>query len=762
MRTSMKHLAGMMAALAVVLPTGAAVWTPPTEWQQITDNDLKIVAGSPLDFSGLLPAGTVATNGPVINNNGRLVFQNFPNEKARLNCASLTWSPGTGSFPDDATGTAFVTQLKLHGYNVVRFHYVEGILMHQVKVDNQVDEVQLARFHLLLKKLKDAGIYWVMDLMSSENGTLGDNESNRWVSTKDLKFRVQIPSDLAARKAWEDEVQAIYARVNPHTGLSTLNDPALIAVNLVNEGEINFLESNSKPYRDALKQPFNDYLKMIYSNDSELRTAWGTDLEPLATGESLVTGNVAFPGKNVQSERNITFQKFLTKLERDSVAWMTTDLRNLGYQGLITNYNNWDRIPANNLRATQELIDGHSYTEEVTAVSSAGTGTAKQDSQTDDPTVNLATRLAAMRHANKPFIVTEYGQPFWNQFRFEASVTVPAVAALQNWDMICLHGEGAIDLSFDQPGASRKQAINPYGVGIDPVLRAGETLSALLFLRGDVAPSPNRVRIKYPSPNREVKTDVANAVLPDMRQFGFMSGLEIIHPDNTNQALPSVPGKVLELNPGYYLWSANDGYLGKYTTGMRTKQLVDAAILPAGYPVTDNPTFYQSDTGQFYIDKTNRRITIKTPRSEVISTAQATGTYSFNALKVTSINGPALLSASTLNEGNLDISKRILLIFATDALNKDMTFTDETRVKITSLGKIPVVIRPGSASVSLQLKHKTPMRLVALDLKGNRRDEIALTSIENADGIEWQFTLNNTGFNFGPTTFFVLEEVPAI
>jgi hypothetical protein len=757
----MKQLAGMMAALAAVLPAYAAEWKP-TDWAPIQDNDLKIVAGSPLDFSGLLPAGTVATNGPVVNNNGRLVFQNFPSEKAKLNCASLTWSPGTGSFPDEATATAFVAQLKLHGYNVVRFHYVEGILMHLVKVDNQVDEVQLARFHALLKKLKDAGIYWVMDLMSSENGTLGDNESNRWVSHKDLKFRVQILSDLAARKAWEDEVQAIYARVNPHTGLSILNDPALIAVNLVNEGEINFLESSSSPYRNALKQPFNDYLKTIYSNDNELRTAWGTDLEPLATDESLATNSVKFPGKNVQSERNITFQKFLTKLERDSVAWMTTDLRNLGYQGLITNYNNWDRIPANDTRATLELIDGHSYTEEVAAVSSAGTGTAKQNSQTDSPDDNLATRLAGMRQANKPFIVTEYGQPFWNQYRFEASVTVPAIAALQNWDMICLHGEGGIDLSFDQPGASRKQAINPYGVGIDPVLRAGETLSALLFLRGDVAPSPNRVRIKYPSPNRELKTDVTNAVLPDLRQFGFMSGLEIIHPDNTNQAQPSVSGKVLELNPGYYLWSASDGYLGKYTTGMRTKQLVDAAILPSSYPVGENkPTFYQSDTGQFYLDKTNRRITVTTPRSEVISTAQATGTYNFNTLKVTSINGPALLSASTLNEGNLDASKRILLIFATDALNKDMTFTDETRVTLKSLGKMPVVIRPGSASVSVQLKHKTPMRLIALDLKGNRRDEITLHSIENIDGIEWQFTLNNTGFSFGPTTFFVLEEVPA-
>lgn len=298
MRTSKKHLAGVMAALAVTLPAGAAEWKP-ADWAPIKENDLKIVAGSPLDFSGLLPAGTVATNGPVINNNGRLVFQNFPDEKARLNCASLAWSPATGSFPDEATATAFVAQLRRHGYNVVRFHYVEGILMHKVQVDNQVNEVQLARFHGLLN--------------------------------------------------------------------------------------------------------------------------------------------------------------------------------------------------------TQELIDAHSYTEEV-SLSSTGTGTTNQNSQTDTPEINLATRLAAVRHANKPFIVTEYGQPFWNKYRFEASVTVPAVAALQNWDMICMHGEGGIDLSFDQPGISRKQAINPYGVGIDPVLRAGETLSALLFLRGDVAPSPNRVRISIRRP----------------------------------------------------------------------------------------------------------------------------------------------------------------------------------------------------------------------------------------------------------------------
>ncbi|MYM29505.1 hypothetical protein GTP58_14340 [Duganella sp. CY15W] len=754
MRPAFSHAATawLVAAFAFTAPAFAV-----DTWKEIStaENDLKITAGSPLDFSALLPAGKAGDHGPVLARNGRLVFDDRKDVPAKLNCVSLAWSPATGSFPDDNTAAVYAQQLKLHGYNVVRLHYVEGILMHKSKVDNQFDGEQLRRFYKFLAELKAAGIYWVIDMMSSDNGTIGNDKNNRWEGNLNLKFRVQLPSDQAAKDAWKNQVNAIYAAVNPYTQQSTLSDPALIAVNLVNEGEINYLATQAKDidgkplnlvgFQPELKQPFNAYLLKKYgTNENQLKADWAKDSGALANTEHLADGNIEMPPtRDAYSQRMATFQDFLTQLQQNSVVWMTAHLNSLGYHGLVTSYNNWDRITAHKTRSSLELIDAHGYFQEVAG---AGPGaTAVQGSQTDAPDLNFVARIASARHAGKPFIVTEYGQVFWNQYRFEGSVVTPAIAALQGWDMICMHGEGGVDLSFSQPGIIRKQAINPYGVGIDPVLRAGETLSALLFLRGDVAPSPNRVVVKYPSPDNEVPKDSGNAVMSDLRILGLLTGLEIRHPLESSV---KVPGITVEMTPS----------LSNINQAARIQTLVDNNILPPH--VTLANAYYQSDTGQFALDKTNRRITVTTPRSEVLSTATAIGNYRFNALKVTSIDGPALLSASTLNEGNLEDSKRILMIFATDAQNTGMKFKDTTLVTLTTLGQMPVQIRRGVAKASIKLKHKTPMRLIALDLRGNRRDTLASTSVESLDGIEWQFELDNHLTSFGPTTFFLLEEQP--
>jgi hypothetical protein len=95
------------------------------------------------------------------------------------------------------------------------------------------------------------------------------------------------------------------------------------------------------------------------------------------------------------------------------------------------------------------------------------------------------TTLAAARHYGKAYTVSEYGQVFWNKYRRESGLAIPAYAALQQWDMISQHS-GAVTLSYSEAGG-RKDRIFLFMVGPDLVARAGETPAAALFLRGDVA-----------------------------------------------------------------------------------------------------------------------------------------------------------------------------------------------------------------------------------------------------------------------------------
>ncbi len=83
----------------------------------------------------------------------------------------------------------------------------------------------------------------------------------------------------------------------------------------------------------------------------------------------------------------------------------------------------------------------HAYHDEAFSFS-PGAEIKKQTSSLDD-FARYARWLAAARTIGKPYSVTEYGQPFWNRYRFETGLVVPAMAGLQGWHFICQHAEGA-------------------------------------------------------------------------------------------------------------------------------------------------------------------------------------------------------------------------------------------------------------------------------------------------------------------------------
>jgi hypothetical protein len=308
------------------------------------------------------------------------------------------------------------------------------------------------------------------------------------------------------------------------------------------------------------------------------------------------------------------------------------------------------------------------------------------------------------------------------------------------------------------PVAHHKNSIQPYAPGLDPVLRAGETLSALLFLRGDVAPSPNRLTLQL-TDTTMYAADAANqnnyssSGLYDMpesiKMLGLLTAFELRFPGEDPTPPSRTPGIRQNVKP--------DNNLVKD----RVKKLFTDHILGPNNLTNPIAGTYQSDTEQLTMNSATRRFTVVTDRTEAITSAQALSGVSLKALKIASLDGPALLSASTLGQDTLTASDNILLIFATDAINTGMTFTDATRTVLKDQGTAPALVRQGIANATLSLSHRKPMRLLALDLKGNRQGEIALAMTETPAGADWSFTLDNVAQSFGPTTFFLLEKKPA-
>jgi hypothetical protein len=70
------------------------------DWLPVREISLEIAPGSPLDFSTILPNGTIGPERHLVIANGRFAMSNRPEEPQPLMCASLAWSPASGGFPN--------------------------------------------------------------------------------------------------------------------------------------------------------------------------------------------------------------------------------------------------------------------------------------------------------------------------------------------------------------------------------------------------------------------------------------------------------------------------------------------------------------------------------------------------------------------------------------------------------------------------------------------------------------------------------------
>src|SRR5687768_8389087 len=149
--TRLFALAATTAALSFSTTSFAETWVPlslATDWQ------LRITQGSALDFSAMFTqtdmSKTIRINpqGDLTETGGRV---------QRYLCAPMMFTSPHGYFPDYAQATDLAVQLKRHGYNLVRFHYLDAAMMgasDSTAVDFGFSPTQVDKFKYLLTQLK--------------------------------------------------------------------------------------------------------------------------------------------------------------------------------------------------------------------------------------------------------------------------------------------------------------------------------------------------------------------------------------------------------------------------------------------------------------------------------------------------------------------------------------------------------------------------------------------------------------------------------
>lgn len=733
----------LLSAAFSVLPVRAM--EPAESWATLRERTLAVEAGSALDFSALLEAGPAGQHGWAKSlPDGHIGFEKRPMGQ-RFLTASLVFLPLNGGMPSHSESERLVSQLRRTGYNMVRFHFTDALLMGDRERDFDFDPVQLDRLHYLMSVLANQGIYWVVDGITSDNAAWGDVKPHRWA--KKHQAKLDLFTQDAGFRHWATLVERLWGARNPYTGTAPLNDPAMLGMILVNEGSLGFLATiNGNRYDPRLAPLFHDWLRSRYRHDKALTNAWGSELR---AGESLTTG-VNLPatvrGKTL---RDTDFARFVLDLERSTYRRMEAHVRALGFGGLTTAYDNWSFTNADLTRAALPWVDMHAYHD--TPTNHGQPGSRITQTSVHSNVARYVRELTNTRQWGKPFTATEYGQPFWNRWRHESAVLVPAIAALQGWDAISQFAETPIQENYGRSPFTRRKAIYPYGVGADPIARASERLAALLFLRGDVAPAKGRIRLHVNAEKVMARSGGWEQVPEGLSRLGLITAIGL--------DMGPMPAQPVAGELSVDLTGPRPAWLSQLETGLikagvdalapGMAPLIQANIVGTGNTSRPQDKRYQSETGQLTIDSGQQVITLVSERS-VVAVLHAGARAQAGPLAIEDTDGGALFALSSLDSRPIAQSRRLLLWVLSDAMNSGMTFEDAQRTTLRTLGQFPPQVRSLSARLRISHTQATQLQVWPLSLSGARRAPVPL----KASGSSAELALNTAALPDGPALFF--------
>ena len=216
------------------------------------------------------------------------------------------------NFPTKTEANILAARMAKFGINLVRIHLMDvegnyGLFQNSSQNTLQISADRLDKMDYFIKCLKDRGIYFNFCIHAGRIYKTGDgidspvkNDQSKYVTLFNQKI-IDLQKDFA---------QKTIGHVNPYTGLSYADDPAMANLELTNENSMfnGWLGWNSDyifgdvtggigPFYSAeLDTKFNNWLTAKYENDSLLALAWQGD----------GSGTVSELVKNGSFEQNLT------------------------------------------------------------------------------------------------------------------------------------------------------------------------------------------------------------------------------------------------------------------------------------------------------------------------------------------------------------------------------------------------------------------------------------------------------------------------
>lgn len=327
----------------------------------------------------------------------RIEGQHFVNDAGRIrfNGANIV---GGACFPSHEQAKRLAARLAHFGINCVRLHFFD-LFNYNYRAYNEkglleddgtwctINPEQMDLFDYMVYQFKKHGIYYNVNLMVGRPFK-GKNAYDKDIQKKEL-----------------DYARNLFTHVNPYTGLTLPEDPAMAMVELNNEdaifssyrGRKEWSPENGEPAWKTLaelqKGTKEERMEMFHNLEEADRNHWNRQKD-LLVNELGVKVPIASTQMNYTS------------------PWALMDM---------------------------DYFDMHAYWCHPTNQRDVDRWTINNIPMINDPNGGTLVNLAGYRPSDRPYTISEYNHPFPNVYGAEGQLMLRAFGAFQGWDGVIAH-----------------------------------------------------------------------------------------------------------------------------------------------------------------------------------------------------------------------------------------------------------------------------------------------------------------------------------
>lgn len=561
----------------------------------------------------------------------------------------------SANFPTHKQSEKIAKRLAKFGINIVRTHHVDAgwsrpnIFEFDKEKNNtqEFDPESLDRFDYLIYCLKQEGIYVYLDQLVHRKFKKGDNvDAYEQLDYAAKPYTNFDPRLIELQKKYSHD---LWTHVNPYTGIAYKDDPAIVLMEFANENDLFTQKVTLEPYRSRLEKRYREWAKQ---NDIKIED-----------------GQVDF------TKTTEPILRFLHDVQREYYNEMRNYLRSIGVKVPMTG-SNWSQNTALlSSLLVNDYTDSHSYWDHPS-----------NGKFSNRPMVgsigNVFAWLSLNRVYGKPFFVSEWDQPWPNEWRSEHPLAMSAIAAFQGWNGLTVY-------------TYRHNTFTP----IDYLSGAFETFNdparfglfyhgVLIFRRGDVSNAKEAISVNIPE--------------------------EDVFKNLTPWNMPALLATAEKHKLAMSLSEKSCGKIIKYD-----QQILDK---DAEYVI--------SDTKQLYRNWKERIGTIDTEYTKsAYGFIGEKGTIQLDGLKLNVKTPFATIAISSLTNESIKESSKILLTAVGRAENTGFKY-NIFHTKMLDRGNGPILIEPIEAQI--ELKNNVPnLSIFAIGPNGNKIKQIQSEKVDS-------------------------------